>query len=231
MTLAKICGLSEPEHASAAASFGADFVGVVFAPGRRRVTVGQAREIGSAIGRRGPPPRGHDIASILAALERGKPLLVGVFADQDVDTVNAVADQCGLDVVQLSGSEPWQICNEIDRPVFKCRKVHEGEMAVEILSEVDQHAVLLLDPYVEGAYGGTGRSLDWTVAAEIAERLPVVLAGGLTPDNVAEAVTMVRPWVADVSSGVETDGTKDPDKIRAFLRQVKEVEPPERRTE
>lgn len=231
MTLAKICGLSEPEHARAAATFGADFIGVVFAPSRRRVTVGQAKEIGSAIGRAGPPPRGRDMVSIRATLERRKPLLVGVFADQDVETVNTVVDQCGLDIVQLSGSEPWRICDKIDRPVFKCRKVHEGETAVEVLSEVGQRAVLLLDSYVEGAYGGTGQTIDWTVVAEIAQRRPVVLAGGLTPDNVAEAVTIVRPWVADVSSGVETDGAKDPDKIRAFLRQVKEVEPPERRME
>ena len=221
MTLVKICGISEPQHARAAASFGADFVGMVFAPSRRQVTIGQARSISQALGRRDAPPESASTADIQALLRRRRPLLVGVFADQDADTINAIAEQCQLDLIQLSGSEPWELCAHLNRPVFKGLKVRDGQSVEEVLSAIGEGAIVLLDPYVEGAYGGTGRAIDWAVAAQVAGRLPVVLAGGLVPGNVANAIGTVHPWAVDVSSGVESEGVKDVEKIRAFIREVK----------
>ncbi|HXG41582.1 MAG TPA: phosphoribosylanthranilate isomerase [Dehalococcoidia bacterium] len=223
--LVKICGVTEPQHARAAAALGADFVGVVFAPSRRQVTLGQAQKIAIALGKldRPPEPLSAPVSTvdIERLLARSRPLLVGVFADQDSDTINAIADQCRLDIVQLSGSEPWQVCFQVRRPVFKCLKVRPGQTADEVLAGIGQGAVPLLDPYVPGAYGGTGQMLDWTVAAAVAREVPIILAGGLTPDNVAEAVRKVRPWAVDVSSGVETEGVKDLDKVRAFILAAK----------
>ena len=89
------------------------------------------------------------------------------------------------------------------------------------MAHVHEGAIVLLDPFVEGAYGGTGKTLDWSVAARVSENMPVVLAGGLRQDNVAKAVATVRPWAVDVASGVETDGIKDSDKIRAFIAAAK----------
>ncbi len=221
MTLVKICGVSEPRHARAAASYGADFIGVVFAPSRRQVTMGQARRIAEALGERIGPPAAPSVDAVEARLRAARPLLVGVFADQDADTINAIAEECRLDLVQLSGSEPWEMCGLLDRPVLKCLKVREGQASGEVLALVHEGALLLLDPYVEGAYGGAGVTLDWEVAARVAEKRPVVLAGGLRPDNVAQAVGAVRPWAVDVSSGVESDGVKDVAKIRAFIRAAK----------
>ena len=221
MTLVKICGVSEPRHARAAASYGADFIGMVFAPSRRQVTMGQARRIAEALGERIEPPAAPSVDAVEARLRAGRPLLVGVFADQDTDTINAIAEECRLDLVQLSGSEPWEMCGLLDRPVLKCLKVREGQAPGEVLALVHGGALLLLDPYVEGAYGGAGVTLDWEVAARVAEKRPVVLAGGLRPDNVAQAVGSVRPWAVDVSSGIETEGVKDVAKIRAFIRAAK----------
>jgi len=222
VTLVKICGVSEPRHARAAAALGADFVGMVFAPSRRQVTLGQAKRIAQALGKGGEcAPTRAATDAIEAALRSRRPLLVGVFADQDADTINSIAEECGLDLVQLSGSEPWEMCEHIQRPVLKCMKVRNGQRAEEVLALVGSGALVLLDPYVEGSYGGTGKTLDWPVAAAIQERLPVVLAGGLTPDNVSAAVKAVHPWAVDVSSGVESEGTKDVGKIRAFIEAAK----------
>lgn len=227
MTLVKICGVSDPKHARAAAAFGADFVGMVFAPSKRQVTLGEAKRIARALGKKpGAPLPSSDTATIEAALAQRRPLLVGVFADQDADTINAIADEIGLDLVQLSGSEPWEVNEHLSRPVLKCMKVRAKETAPEVLEHYHGGAVLLLDPFVEGTYGGTGQTLDWRVAGEIARETPTVLAGGLTPDNVAEAVSTVHPWAVDVSSGVETDGVKDTDKIRAFILAAKSVDAP-----
>ena len=221
MTLVKICGVSEPRHARAAASYGADLIGVVFAPSRRQVTMGQGRRIAEALGERVGPPSAPTVAAVESRLRAGRPLLVGVFADQDADTVNGIAEECGLDLVQLSGSEPWEMCGLVSRPVLKCLKVREGQAPAAVLAPGHEGALLLLDPYVEGAYGGAGVTLDWEVAAQVAEKRPVVLAGGLRPDNVAQAVGTVRPWAVDVSSGVETEGVKDVAKIRAFIKAAK----------
>lgn len=224
MVLVKICGIRDVAHARAAAAFGADFIGMVFAPSQRQVTIGEAKRIAQGLGkgtaaRRFPPTA----AGVEEALAGHRPLLVGVFADQDAATVNSIAQECALDIVQLSGSEPWEMCGLITRPVFKCMKVRPGETAGEILAAIRPGAIVLLDPHVAGTYGGTGVTLDWDVAAEVARQAPVVLAGGLTPSNVAGAVRKVRPWAVDVSSGVETEGNKDVEKIRAFILAAKEA--------
>lgn len=223
MTLVKICGVSEPQHARAAASCGADFIGVVFAPSRRQVTMGQARRIADALGQPDGEPVTPDTAAVEARLHERRPLLVGVFADQDVDTINAIAEECGLDFVQLSGSEPWEMCALLRQPVLKCLKVRAGQSAAQVLAQVREGALLLLDPYVEGSYGGAGQTLDWDVAALVARERPVFLAGGLRPDNVARAVATVHPWAVDVSSGVETDGVKDVAKVRDFIEAAKKA--------
>jgi phosphoribosylanthranilate isomerase len=195
---------------------------MVFAPSRRQVTLGDAKRIVAALRR-----KSREIAAgahgIEEALRSQRPLLVGVFADQDADTINGIASDVGLDIVQLSGSEPWELCSHINRPLFKCMKVRDGESAEELMVHVHDGAVVLLDPFIEGAYGGTGKTLDWAVAARLAERMPTVLAGGLRPDNVSEAVQTVRPWAVDVSSGVETDGIKDSEKLRAFIAAAKGI--------
>ena len=224
MTLVKICGISDVKHARAAAALGADFVGIVFAPSRRQVTLGQAKRIaaGLATGEHSDRPA-SSAEGVEGALLRRRPLLVGVFADQSTETINSIAEDCGLDLVQLSGSESWEMCAALNRPVLKCMKVRRGQRAQELLDGVGEGGIVLLDPYVEGIYGGTGQPLDWAVAAEVARQTPTVLAGGLASNNVGEAVRTVHPWAVDVSSGVETDGVKDSDKIRAFIAAAKEA--------
>ena len=225
MTYVKICGVSDPKHARVAAACGADFVGIVFAPSQRQVTLGQAKQVAKALGKKpGQPLVASNAEAIEEALRLRRPLLVGVFADQDADTINRIAEEVGLDLVQLSGSEPWEVNAHLQRPVLKCMKMRDGETAADLLLHYHGGAVLLLDPFVPGVYGGTGRTLDWRIAAEIARKTPTVLAGGLTPDNVGEAVRSVQPWAVDVSSGVETDGVKDPQKIRAFIAAAKSAD-------
>jgi phosphoribosylanthranilate isomerase len=222
VTLVKICGISDPQHARAAAALGADFVGMVFAPSRRQVTIGDGKRIAAALRKEHAAlAAGADAPEIEAALKLQRPLLVGVFADQDADTINAIAEECELDLVQLSGSEPWEMCALIDRPILKCLKVREGESAAALRPHLHEGAVLLLDPFVADTYGGTGKTLDWDVAAEISCERPMVLAGGLNPGNVARAIATVHPWAVDVSSGVESDGRKDVDKMKAFIKAAK----------
>jgi phosphoribosylanthranilate isomerase len=222
VTLVKICGLREPAHALAAAEAGADFVGLVFAESRRRVSVDQAHAIARTLGE--PlAAAGGGTEGIEALLRRKRPLVVGVFAGADAETVNRTVEAVGLDLVQLSGDEPWELCDKLSRPVLKAVKVRDSASAEEIIAAIGPGAVPLLDTHAEGALGGTGRTFDWAVAAEVARRLPIILAGGLTPENVGEAVRRVRPWAVDVSSGVETDGVKDGLKIRAFIAAIREV--------
>jgi len=226
MTLVKICGIREPAHALAAAQAGADFVGLVFAESRRRVAVEEAQAVARALGGAPLSAAGSGTKAIETLLEHRRPLLVGVFADAGAQAINTVAESCGLDLVQLSGDEPWDICPKLSRPVIKAVKVKPGLSAQEVLSSLRPGAIPLLDTYAEDTLGGSGRTLDWVVAAQVARRLPIILAGGLTPDNVAEAVRLVRPWAVDVSSGVETEGVKDVGKIRAFIAAAKEASQP-----
>lgn len=211
MTKAKICGITEGEHALAAAGAGADFIGMVFAPSRRQISLDAAVPLASAI---------H---SFTAA-----PKIVGVFANFELNAVNRLADGLELDWVQLSGNETWDYCQQILRPVIKVIHV-AGQSSSEILASVEEgnrmmagrKFLCLLDTSKKDFFGGTGETFDWRIAKEVAARFKIIVAGGLTPDNVGRLIEEVRPWGVDVSTGVETNNRKDARKIDAFMQAVR----------
>lgn len=240
MVRVKICGCRSPQDAIAAAEAGADFVGIMFAESRRRVEIDDASEIVRSLGtplrdleQTSPPALfrveqpdlrswfEHGAAALGRLLERKRPLTVGVFAGMEMDQVNEIADEAGIDLIQLSGGEPWGECLLANRQVIKV--VHVAGQ--DPISQVQAGSALavMLDKARAGAWGGTGEAVDWDLAAGIAAQMPVWLAGGLTPENVAGAIARVRPWCVDVSTGVETDGAKDYAKITAFARAVQAV--------
>jgi phosphoribosylanthranilate isomerase len=211
VTRVKICGIGRAEHALAAAEAGADFIGLVFAPSKRQVDAKRAAEIVQAV----------------KGLER-PPQTVGVFVNLPAIEVERTAEQCGLDRVQLSGDESWDYIRDIALPVIKAVRVKAGQSGRDILAELergerymDDDFICLLDCDVAGSYGGSGRAFDWSVAREAAGRYPVIVAGGLSPHNVGEAIRLAAPWGVDVSSGVESRGSKDIDKIIAFIDAVR----------
>lgn len=212
MTRVKICGISDPRHATVVAQAGADFAGVVFyPPSSRYVTIDRAREVA-------------------AALAGGGTRLVGLFVNEPVEMVNRVADTVGLDYVQLAGTEMPPDAVGIERPVIATVRAdlsgrHDEERRfLSWTAGTASPFAILLDAHVPGMFGGTGTVADWFVAADFARRFPVFLAGGLTPESVGEAVRRVHPFAVDVSSGVETDGHKDETKIRAFVAAARQAD-------
>lgn len=199
MTRVKICGICRVEDGRAAAAAGASAIGVVFWPASpRAVDADTARDI-------------------VAGLPVGVPA-IGVFVNQSVDEINDMVRHAGLFGVQLHGDEPLEIVPRIKRPVVRAMSL-AGAMGVD---DVPPQVTVLLDAHDPARRGGTGRTIDWHTAREIAARRPVVLAGGLTPENVAEAIRVVRPYAVDVSSGVErTAREKDHARIDAFVRAVR----------
>ena len=215
MTRFKICGLREPGHAVIAADSGADFLGFVFVHGVRR----QLSE-----------EQGHAVISEYRGLRgEGGPKLVGLFANQPLEEVNRIVARCDVDLAQICGGESLDYLDRVDVPVIRQVRVRAdgpGHSAVaETLNTVsavaDRGHMVVLDRHQAGALGGTGLSFDWDIARKVAERYDLLLAGGLSPDNVASAIDRVKPWAVDVSSGGETDGVKDPDKIVAFAQKVR----------
>ncbi len=208
MTRIKICGIKERAHALAAVEAGADLIGLVFAPSQRQISLVQAQNIVSAVKK---SSRGTGV--------------VGVFVNMPTPEVNEIANACSLDWVQLSGDESWEYCRGIVKPVIKVIRVGQRHSAEELLAELaagaellsGQGFIALLDSRVEGSYGGTGTTFYWGLAQQAARRFPLIIAGGLTPENVAQAIRMATPWGVDVSSGVEVKGVKDVTQIRAFI--------------
>lgn len=199
----KICGITTPADAIAAVEAGADAVGMVFAPSRRMVAVDEA-------------------AAIVAAVA-GRALLVGVFRDHLASEVIDVVRRTGIDVAQLHGSETPATTHEVSKHVpFVFRAMAAGDPQLSAIDEHDADVVLLDAPTPGG-----GVPFDWTLVGDLASRHRLVLAGGLRPDNVAEAVETVRPWGVDVASGVEsTPGRKDHDAIRRFVTAARAADPP-----
>lgn len=203
---AKICGLTRPEDAAAAVAAGASYLGVVFAGGPRRVTVARAAEI-AAMG--------------------GSVPVIGVYGDQPVEEILRISAEAGLTGAQLHGSYTRAAAVELRRRglrVWRVVRIAEpGDLDALDAAALDADAVLV-EPRVLHAAGGTGVPLDMSVAREARSRLAgrtMVLAGGLTPATVGEALALVRPEVVDVSSGVESlPGKKDPEKIARFMEAV-----------
>ena len=214
ITKVKIDGFKEEEHILAAAEAGADFVGMIFAPGKRQVTPEQATALVKAIRKLDKPPA-----------------VVGVFVNASASDVNRIADACDLDLVQLSGDEDWKYCLEIEKPLIKVIHVADSDTVDSVVATIEEgfnilsgrDVMYLLDTKSDDAYGGTGQSFSRHIAAGVASRIPVIIAGGLNPDNIAGVVEEVHPWGVDVSSGVETDGKKDTRKIKEFISEVKAV--------
>ncbi len=198
----KICGITRIEDALIAAQAGADAIGLVFwAPSPRAVEIDQARRIVAAL-----PPF---VTS------------VGLFVNATRETIAEVLQAVPLDLLQFHGDECLADCEGHGRPYIKALRVRPGENIAAQCARYPSAAGILLDTYVPGIPGGTGERFDWSqVPAQ--PPCPIVLAGGLTADNVAQAIAQVRPWAVDVSGGVEAQkGRKDADKVRAFLAAVR----------
>jgi len=149
------------------------------------------------------------------------PDIVGVFVNKGAEYINEVAQQVGLHAVQLHGDEPPEFCHNITQPVIKALRLQDMADLGKVRAYHDVAWRILLDTPAPG-WGGSGITHDWTLAQAAALEAPILLAGGLTPENVAEAIQQVHPWGVDVSSGVETNGRKDTSKIRAFIKNVRE---------
>ena len=197
----KVCGITRIEDALLAADLGAAAIGFVFWPKSPRVI-------------------GVDRAHAIAAAVPPWVVCVGVFVDQDASFVRETARDVPLGAIQLHGSEPLEYVATLLQPVVKALPVRAG-FDVKALEQFPSAITVLLDAHDPERRGGTGISIDWTIAKAASMRRPIVLAGGLTPENVAGAIETVHPYAVDVSSGVESaPGVKDPDKMRAFFRAV-----------
>ena len=205
MTRIKICGITNIDDALMAIDAGADALGFAFVPDTPRYL--------------------KDTAAAAKIIEQLPPFIttVGLFVNAAPEVIQATADECHLDMLQLHGDESPQFCSALNRRFIKAVRVKD-ESSFSHLSDY-RVSGYLLDTYVKGAMGGTGIAFDWRLAVKAKQFGRIILAGGLDSDNVASAVEQVRPYGVDVSSGVETrPGRKDPVKVQTFIQTVKEID-------
>ncbi|MDO8263965.1 MAG: phosphoribosylanthranilate isomerase [Gallionella sp.] len=211
VTRVKICGITRVEDALAAARSGADAIGLVFYErSPRHVSIAQAAQLAAAL-----PP----FVSV-----------VGLFVDAEAAFVREVLAQVPLDLLQFHGDESPEFCAQFAKPYLKAIRVKAGVDLLQCAAHFHTSKGLLLDAHVEGVPGGTGATFDWTLIPRQLP-LPVILSGGLDPENVAAAIKQVQPYAVDVSSGVEAGkgintlkGIKDAAKIAAFINEVKRID-------
>ena len=192
MTKVKICGLSTPEAVATAVEAGADYIGFVFAKSKRQVSLEQARELAKGV--------------------TGQTKIVGVFVSPSLEELEEAIGQVPLDIVQIHGTFDEDLIPKISVPVIRAIQISDSDSQVK--SQADY---LLFDAPI----AGSGQTIDWQLLADKQIEQDYFIAGGLTVDNVAEAKETFHPYALDVSSGVETDGHKDLDKIKAFIERVK----------
>lgn len=205
----KICGITNQIDALHAVDSGADALGFVFYKK-------SPRSVNSSI-----------VKSIVANLPPFV-LPVGVFVNEDAATVRNFMDDCGLALAQIHGDETADYCESLDRPVIRGIRLRDRNTFMSMAEYKGRARVrgFVLDAFSDTAYGGTGKTADWSLAKEAAQSFSFLLAGGLTPDNVQEGIQQVQPYGVDVSSGVEAaPGKKDPAKVQAFIQAVKLVSP------
>lgn len=197
----KICGIKNINDALTAVMAGADALGFVFAESPRKMTPEAVREI----------------------IQKIPPFVttVGVFVDSEIEEVNEIASLTGINVVQLHGNESSEYCRQIELPVIKAIRVKNEESLAHLGEYQGVVKAFLLDTYVSGNHGGTGKTFNWQLVPKAKEFGPVILAGGLNPWNIAEAIKACSPYGVDVSSGVETEGRKDKQKIEEFIHKVR----------
>ena len=202
-TRVKICGITNIEDAKVAEDAGAYAIGLVFYKNS---------------------PRYIDISKAKEIVENVTPLLncVGLFVDADKAYINNILEQVDLDILQFHGQESEQACALYNKPYIKAIRMNEEINLLEEVKEYFSAKALLLDTYVEGILGGTGKVFDWNMIPRNLEK-PIILAGGLNVDNVKDAINKVNPYAVDVSGGVEIEqGKKDPDKIKEFINETLE---------
>jgi len=201
MVKVKVCGITNLDDALVAVAAGADALGFVFYD---------------------KSPRFINPVKAAEIILRLPPFVqtVGLFVNEETEQINWTVDYCGIDVVQLHGNETPDDCLEVKRRVIKAFRI-QNNISIDPLNKY-QVSGYLLDAWSPDAYGGTGRTFNWELAEAAKQYGPVILAGGLIPENVAEAIKVVNPYAVDVSSGVESSlGKKDPQKVRAFIRVAK----------
>ena len=199
----KICGITNLDDAMRAAELGADAIGFVFYS---------------------DSPRAVDPRVVKGIVRRLPPFVtsVGVFASASHHEIIEIVDVCGLDVIQIQGDESPEFCDKLGSRVIKAIRVRDSSS----LEKMKLYSVraFVLDTYREEALGGTGKTFDWSLALDAKRYGSIILAGGLTPENIQDAVDTVRPVGVDVSSGVEKKvGIKDPEKVKKFIRTAKEA--------
>jgi phosphoribosylanthranilate isomerase len=207
--IVKICGLTSLEDAVAAVEAGADMLGFNFyPPSPRYIQPDLCRAIITVLNSRG-----------LSAS------MVGIFVNAPLEQIKTVMQTCDLHLAQLSGDEPPEFLDELQGRAYKALRVKDSaalQTAQQQYPAQPTPPAYLIDAYHLGQFGGTGQTADWSLASQLSRRVPILLAGGLTPENVAQAVDQVRPWGVDVASGVESaPGTKDHYKMRRFIQQAR----------
>jgi phosphoribosylanthranilate isomerase len=229
MTRVKICGITNVDDAADALLCGADFLGFIFyPPSPRGLAIPEAAKLIATLRQR------TDTGPLLRRLDG--PRLVGVFVNESAAAVADTLNVCGLDLAQLSGDEPPDVVTDPASPLagraYQALRPQSAAGAAEAAARysaptANPSPTLLLDTYHPALRGGTGETVDWRLAAELRHLTPrLMLAGGLSPDNVAEAVRQVQPFAVDVASGVEAaPGRKDPDKVRRFIAAAKAGQP------
>jgi phosphoribosylanthranilate isomerase len=207
-TKVKICGITTLEDARFSAGALADYLGFIFYDGSPRFV---------------DPAKAGAIINWIEGPEK-----VGVFVNQPLDDVNSIAKQTGIDLVQLHGNESPEYCELVELPVIKAFHVSQETNADNLQSDITRYQQVadyfLFDTKIDGAWGGTGKTFDWNILANLVEKKPFYLSGGLNSENIQQAIKTVHPAIVDLSSGLEeSPGLKDFNKIERFFDEMRDI--------